>query len=157
ERITPVHPLEEHLRTVTRRAFFKRSGFCFGAIALGSLLGEESRGAAPQNPLAPRRPHFAPRAKHVIYLHMVGAPSQLDLYNHRPALAKSDGQPCPEEFIKGKRFAFLRGHPSLAASRFRFARHGQSGQEISELLPRLATVADELTVVRTLHTDEFNH
>src|SRR5262245_31355277 len=141
-----MHPLEEHLRAVTRRAFFKRSGFCFGAIALGALLSEETWGqtpvahapGSPTNPLAPRRPHFAARAKHVIYLHMVGAPSQLDLYDHKPALAKYDGQPCPEEFIKGKRFAFLRGHPNIAASRFAFQRHGQSGAEASELLTHLA-------------------
>jgi hypothetical protein len=139
---------------LTRRAFLRRSGIGLGAWALGTLLGEA---AQPGDPLAPRPPHVAPRARSVIYLHMVGAPSQLDLFDHKPLLARYDGQPCPDEFLRGKRFAFLRGHPNLAASRFRFGRHGRSGHEISELLPHLASLADELTVVKTVHTDEFNH
>jgi hypothetical protein len=153
-------PITEHFRHLSRRQFFKRSGFGLGSIALGSLLADAFAGemaARPANPLAPRKPQFPATAKQVIYLHMVGAPSQLDLFDHKPALEKYDGQPCPQEFIEGKRFAFLRGHPNIAASRFKFAQHGRSGQTMSELLPHLATVADELTFVRTLHTDEFNH
>jgi hypothetical protein len=150
-----MHPLEAHLQNVTRRAFLRRSGLGFGSMALGALLAE-SLGAA-ENPLAPRVAHFAPRAKRVIYLHMVGAPSQLDLFDHKPGLAQYDGKPCPDEFIQGKRFAFLRGHPTIAASRFKFQRHGQSGAEISELLPHLAKVADEIAIVKSLQTDEFNH
>jgi hypothetical protein len=155
-----MHPLAEHLLHLTRREFFKRSGFSLGAMALGSLLSRSAPAAERAtlvNPLAPRLPHAVPRAKHVIYLHMVGAPSQLDLFDAKPRLAEHDGKPCPEEFIRGKRFAFLRGHPTLGGSSYRFARHGQSGQEISELLPHLAEVADDLTLVKTLHTDEFNH
>jgi uncharacterized protein (DUF1501 family) len=157
-----MHPAAEHLLRQTRRTFLQRSGVGVGAMALGSLLTESLFAAAPAaggrpNPLAPRAAHFAPRAKRVIYLHMVGAPSQLDLFDHKPALLDLDGKPCPDEFIKGKRFAFLRGHPKMAASRYAFARHGQSGAEISELLPHLATVADELAIVKSLHTDEFNH
>ncbi|MBL9190477.1 MAG: DUF1501 domain-containing protein [Opitutaceae bacterium] len=148
-----MHPLEAHLHAVTRRTFLQKSGVGLGAIALGSLL----RGTAAANPLAARAAHFAPRAKRVIYLHMVGAPSQLDLFDHKPALEKFDGQLCPEDFIKGKRFAFLRGHPKIAASRYAFARHGRSGAVISELLPHLAGVADELAFVKSMHTDEFNH
>ncbi len=147
-----------NLNHLTRRHFLGHSGLCLGSVALSLLAHEEAVAAhSPAEPLAPKRPHLAARAKHVIYLHMVGAPSQLDLYDSKPALAKYDGQPCPEEFIKGKRFAFLRGHPNLAASPFAFAKHGQSGQELSELLPHLTGVADELTILRTLHTDEFNH
>ncbi len=145
---------EEAWRRACRRAFLERSGFGLGAIALGALLGESR---SPAGPLAPRRPHFAPRARHVIYLHMIGAPSQLDLFDPKPALVKHDGQACPEELTKGKRFAFIGGKMTLAGSRFRFARHGQSGQEMSELLPYLATVADELAVVRSVHTEEINH
>jgi hypothetical protein len=107
--------------------------------------------------LAPKPPHFPARAKHVIYLHMVGAPSQLDLFDDKPALVKHDGQPCPEELTRGKRFAFIGGPLTLAGSRFKFARHGQSGQTVSELLPNLAGVADELAVVRSVRTDEINH
>ncbi len=151
----------EHWQNATRRAFLRRSGLGLGAIALRSLLHRELT-AAPsqnsiQNPLAPHPSHFPARAKRIIYLHMVGAPSQLDLFDHKPALQAYDGKPCPDAFIQGKRFAFLRGHPTLAASRFNFARHGRSGHEISELLPHLAKVADDLTIVKSLHTDEFNH
>jgi hypothetical protein len=162
-----MHPLEQHLLQQTRRAFLKKSGFGFGSIALGSLLAEslfaadsssaESAAQKAGNSLAPRSPHFPPRAKRVIYLHMVGAPSQLDLFDHKPALAKYDGKPCPDDFIQGKRFAFLRGHPNIAASKYAFARHGNSGAQISELLPNLTKVADEIAIVNSLHTDEFNH
>ncbi len=151
-----MHLFDEHWRNVTRRTFLRRSGLGFGAIALQSLLAgaQPAPGASPH---AVRPSHFAPRAKRVIYLHMVGAPSQLDLFDHKPALAKHDGQPCPDEFIRGKRFAFLRGHPTIAASRYQFQRYGKSGAEISELLPNLARVADELAIVKSVHTDEFNH
>ncbi len=155
-----MNPIEEHFRNVTRRTFLKRSGVGLGAVALGSLLTESLFGAAAgkgANPLAARAPHFPARAKRVIYLHMVGAPSQLDLFDHKPALQQYDGKPCPDEFIQGKRFAFLRGHPNIAASGYKFARHGQGGAEISELLPNLSGVADELAIVKSLHTDEFNH
>ena len=148
-----MHPLEAHWQKLTRRAFLQRSGVGLGAMALGGLLSHSLAGADGR----PRPTHFAPRAKRVIYLHMVGAPSQLDLFDHKPALERHDGKPAPDAFIKGKRFAFLRGHPSIAASRFAFRRHGASGAEISELLPHLAGVADELAFVKSLHTDEFNH
>ncbi|MES2694539.1 MAG: DUF1501 domain-containing protein [Verrucomicrobiota bacterium] len=155
-----MNPLEDHLHSVTRRTFLRRSGLGFGGIALNSLLGQSLFAAAPgapQNPLAAHPPHFAPRAKRVIYLHMVGAPSQLDLFDYKPELLKYDGKPSPEHFLKGKRFAFLRGHPNVAATHFNFARHGQSGAEISDLLPNLAKIADDITLVKSVHTDEFNH
>jgi hypothetical protein len=129
-------------------------------MALASLLAGDASAedaAATANPLAARPPHFAPRAKHVIYLHMVGAPSQLDLFDFKPELVKHDGELCPKEFIEGKRFAFLRGHPKLLGTKFHFAEHGHCGAGMSELLPHLAKVADELTFIKSLHTDEFNH
>ena len=158
-----MHPVEQHLLNLTRRTFLKRSGVGIGGMALGSLLAQSMFGASngrtagAANPHAPRPTHFAPKAKRVIYLHMVGAPSQLDLFDHKPELLKYDGKPCPEDFIKGKRFAFLRGHPNITASKYKFQRHGKSGAEISELLPNLAKVADELAIVKSIHTDEFNH
>ena len=115
-----MHPLEAHWQKLTRRAFLQRSGVGLGAMAMGGLLSHSLAGADGR----PRPTHFAPRAKRVIYLHMVGAPSQLDLFDHKPALERHDGKPAPDAFIKGKRFAFLRGHPSIAASRFAFRRHG---------------------------------
>ena len=134
---------------VSRRHLFKQTGFSLGTAALGSLLARES-GAAVQ-------PHFAPKAKHVIYLHMIGAPSQLDLFDDKPVLRQHDGQKCPDHLLKGKRFAFIGGEMSLAGSEFKFAKHGQSGAEMSELLPHLGTVADDLCIIKSLHTNEINH
>ncbi|HEY8502959.1 MAG TPA: DUF1501 domain-containing protein [Gemmataceae bacterium] len=140
----------EYWATLTRRHLFQRLGTGVGALALTSLLNEDLCAA-------PGRPHHAPRARSVIFLHMVGAPSQLDLFDYKPALQKHDGRPVPKELIEGQRFAFLRGHPKLLGTRFKFAKYGESGVELSELLPHLATVADEIAVVKALRTDEFNH
>src|SRR3954447_14935823 len=155
-----MNPLEDHISQINRRYFLKRSGFALGSIALGSLLAKSFGATNPlksPNPLAARAPQFPARAKQVIYLHMVGAPSQLDMFDHKPQLEKFDDKLCPDEFIKGKRFAFLRGHPKIAASKFKFARHGNSGQVISELLPHMAQVADDITIINSMRTDEFNH
>ena len=144
---------------ITRRHLLGSTGIGLGAAALGSLL-RQSRAAEPakgDGPPTGPKPHFAPRAKHVIYLHMIGAPSQLDLFDDKPALARHDGEVCPEELLKGKRFAFIGGKMTLAGSKFRFAPRGRSGQVMSDLLPHLAGVADELCVIRSLHTEEINH
>jgi hypothetical protein len=144
----------------SRRGFLGGSGFCLGSIALAELMQSHSQGgdvqaAAPDaNTL---QPHFAPKAKHVIYLHMVGAPSQLDLFDFKPELIKRHNQPCPEEVTKGRDFAFIGKTSTLAGSRWKFAPHGQSGQVMSELLPNLATVADEISVIRSMHSEEINH
>ena len=145
---TPLHLLD-------RRAFFQRSGLGIGALALGSLLGESF--SATADPVAAKRPHFAPRAKRVIYLHMIGAPSQLDLFDSKPELVKRDGETCPDSLLKGKRFAFIGGEMKLAGSRFKFDQHGKSGQQLSELLPGLAGVADDIAVIRSMQTEEINH
>src|SRR5262245_34742222 len=145
-----MHPLDEFAQNLTRRALLKGAGLGVGAMALASILQEETR-AAPatvEDPLAPRRPHFAARAKHVIYLHMIGAPSQLDLFDHKPALLENDGKPCPEQLLHGKRFAFIGGEMTLAGSHYRFSQYGQNGQEISELLPNLAGIADDITILK---------
>jgi hypothetical protein len=157
--------MDELSLQLCRREFLFHSGLGLGAFALGSLLNEGARAAtgspdprrAPAGPLAARPQHFAPRARRVIYLHMIGAPSQLDLFDPKPALVKHDGQACPEELTRGKRFAFIGGQMTLAGSRFAFKKRGRSGQQISELLPHLAQVADELAIVRSLHTEEINH
>lgn len=153
-------PWQEQTLDLTRRQFFRKSGLSLGTAALGALLAEASapsRSETTTDPLEPKTPHFAPRARCVIYVHLIGAPSQLDLFDPKPELLKWDGKPCPEAFIKGKRFAFLRGHPNLAASRFRFAPHGKSGAMLSELLPYLGQVADEMCFLHSMQTDEFNH
>ncbi len=140
---------------LTRRELFRRSGMGLGALALSTLL--ESDGLADVSAARPIGPHFPPKAKNVIFLHMVGAPSHLDLFENKPELVKYDGELVPEHLIAGQRFAFLRGHPKLLGTRFSFQKHGESGLELSELLPNLATVADDLAVIKTLKTEEFNH
>src|SRR3954471_19940163 len=146
--------LEPFLAAQSRRQFFRRSGLTLGSAALAALLRDNLHAApALVNPLAPHPPHFAPKAKRVIYLHMIGAPSQLDLFDEKPTLVQRDGQDCPDELLAGKRFAFIGGQLKPAGTKFKFAPHGQSGQQFSDLLPHLATVADNLAVVRSLHTE----
>lgn len=146
---------------ITRRQFFCRCSTGMGVVALASLLNEGSAsgspGGEPVNPLAARPPHFAARAKRIIYLHMAGAPSQLDLFDPKPRLSELNGQAIPDEIVKGETFAFIRGTPKILASPYTFARHGKSGATISELLPNLAKVADEITIIRSMKTDHFNH
>ena len=148
-----LHPL-----AVSRRWFLKQCGVGLGSIALGSLLqGESASGAAAANALAPKKPHFAPKAKNVIYLFMAGAPSHLELFDYKPQLAKFNGTLPPPELLKGYRAAFINPSSKLLGPKFKFSRHGQSGTELSELLPHLAEVADDIAVVKSMHTDAFNH
>ena len=149
----------ERLRDVTRRHFFKQAGFGIGAMALASLLDDSLFAAPPRadDSAAPKGPHFAPKAKRVIYLFMAGGPSQLDMFDYKPKLVQYDGQDIPEEFIKGERFAFIKGTPKMLGTPFRFGRRGQSGQEISDVLPHLARHADEIAIVRSMKTTQFNH
>src|SRR5262249_49029508 len=118
--------------------------------------------AAPQaakvvDPLAPKAPHFAPKAKRVIYLHLTGSPPHLDLFDYKPELVKRDGQLCPDDFIKGKRFAFTSGTPKLLGTKHEFARYGKEGIWMSDALPPLQSVADELCVIRSMNPDQFTH
>ena len=119
---------------LTRRQLFRKTGLGLGAAVLAGLLHDDTMaGKAELGQTAARMPHAVPRAKRVIYLHMIGAPSQLDLFDPKPELLKRDGQPCPPELLKGRRFAFIGGNQlTLAGSRYTFARHGQSGAQISE-------------------------
>jgi hypothetical protein len=167
----PLNPMDDMLRAVTRRHFFKQAGFGIGSAALTTLLSRyafaegaesapgpaESATAAAVNPLAPKAPMFAPKAKSVIYLFMAGAPSQVDLLDYKPKLQQLDGQGIPAEMTKGERFAFIRGTPKLLGSPYQFKRWGRSGAEISELLPHLGEVADDIAIVRSVHTTQFNH
>lgn len=150
--------LGDYGQAVARREFLRRGGLGIGAMALARLLDEESPAAdSLQSPTAPRLPHFPPRARSVIYLHMVGAPSQLDLFDYKPLLQKHTGKPCPQELVEGERFAFLPKDPKLFGTPFEFKHCGESGAEISELLPRLRELADEIAFIKSLHTEEFNH
>ncbi|MCB1226497.1 MAG: DUF1501 domain-containing protein [Verrucomicrobiales bacterium] len=139
---------------LSRRRFLQGSGAGLGGIALASLL--ERDGLAASGVPAPFQV-LAPRARSVIFFHMTGAPSQLDLFDDKPVLRKYDRQLAPKELFEGKRFSFLRGHPKLLGSRYQFIPHGQSGVQLSELLPHLGSVADDLCVVKSMRTTEFNH
>jgi len=154
---------QQALQAVTRRQFFGRCATGIGSLALGSLLNEQihaketAHGLIATDPLAPKTPHFTPRAKRAIYLHMAGAPSALDLFDYKPKLIELNNQPCPESIYKKERFAFIKGVPKMLGTPHKFSRNGQSGLEVSELLPHLVTVADDITVVRSMHTSQFNH
>jgi hypothetical protein len=148
---------DEYLKFITRRQFFRRCNAGLGTVALASLLQGETRAAPADEPLAPKQPHFKAKAKNVIYLHMAGAPSTLDLFDYKPKLIELNGKPCPESYIKGQQFAFIKGTPKLLGTPHKFAKHGKSGQEMCDLLPHLATVADDIAIVRSLFTDQFNH
>ncbi|HEV7926592.1 MAG TPA: DUF1501 domain-containing protein, partial [Verrucomicrobiae bacterium] len=152
------HFWSERRKLVTRRYFFNQCGVGLGGLALASLLrGTSAFGATNANPLAPHAPQFPARAKRVIYLFQAGGPSQLDLFNHCPGLAKYDGQPIPKEIVKNQRYAFIKPDAALFASRFNFARHGQCGAELSEALPHLAEVVDDIAIVNSMTTTAFNH
>lgn len=154
-------PLLEQARAITRRHFLKQSQTGLGAIALASLLGEGGH-AAPaarnaNNPLAPRAPKLPAKAKQVIYLSMSGAPPQHELFDYKPELVKHHLQPCPESLLKNQRFAFIKGHPKLLGTPFKFQQYGKGGTWMSELLPHLSTVADDMAVIKSMNTDQFNH
>ena len=152
------------LRAVTRRHFFADAGLGLGSIALTALMNRELLAnpsepppPAPANPLAPRPPHFAPKAKRIVYLFMAGAPSSLELFDPKPELDKLDGQKCPESLLANERFAFIKGIPNLLGTKVKFARHGNCGATVSELLPHTAKIVDDLAFVRSMHTNFFNH
>src|SRR4030095_8971796 len=112
---------------------------------------------APLNPLAPKKPHHTPKAKSIIYLFMAGAPSHLELFDFKPQLAKFDGTLPPPELLKGYRAAFINPNSKLLGPKFKFAKYGNSGAELSELLPPLSTVVDDIAIVKSMATDAFNH
>jgi hypothetical protein len=144
----------------TRRHFFSHCAVGLGRLALASLLSDGKLFGAT-NPMAPRQPHFPAKVKSVIYLFMAGAPSQFELFDHKPKLREYDGKVAPESLLQGKRFAFMdsftKEPPKLLGTRREFRQYGKSGLWFSELLPHLGGVADELAVVSGVSTDNFNH
>lgn len=144
---------------ITRRHFLKTCSTGLGAMALGSLMGCGAQGVPSTNAGSNllHAPHFAPRAKHVIFLHMAGAPSQLELFDYKPTLSKLHGQPCPPSLLDGKRFAFIKGVPKMLGQQATFRQRGQSGAYVSDHMPHFAQVADEVTFLKAMYTDEFNH
>jgi hypothetical protein len=152
-------PRLEALQAITRRNFFDRAANGLGAIALGTLMQSQSRAADGVAAFDLRaKPSMLPaKAKHVIFLHMAGAPSQLDLFDYKPTLQKFTGKPCPKEYLEGKRFAFIRGVPNMLGTPFKFAQHGKAGTWLSEVLPNFSTVVDDVAVIKTMTTNQFNH
>jgi len=140
----------------TRRFFLKTSMACVGGMALNALLGT-ARAGEPADAVAPPVVHHPARAKRVIYVHLAGSPSHLETFDYKPELAKIDGQRCPDSFLKGKRFAFIQGVPNMLGPQYKFARHGQGGAWFCEHLPNLAGMADDLCVVKSMWTEQFNH
>ena len=157
---------KKELQFYSRRHFIKESAMGFGALALASMLHSCGLGATstgnnivfdPAHPLEPKLPMFPGKAKSVIYLHMAGAPSQLELFDYKPDLMKLDGQDCPKSLLEGKRFAFIRGVPKMLGPQAAFAQHGESRAWVSENMPHLATIVDEITFLKACTTDQFNH
>jgi hypothetical protein len=152
----------EHLKNISRRHFLLESAVGLGAAALGSLMaGCSTKSPAPLpitlDPMAPKVPHFPGKAKRVIYLHMAGAPSQLELFDFKPELQKLNNQLCPPSLLEGKRFAFIRGVPRMLGPQATFKQRGQSGAYVSENLPHFAQIADEVSFLKGVYTDQFNH
>src|SRR5207247_3171884 len=131
------------------RQFLKHCQTGLGAMVLASLMGDRAHANtpvahAPGSPLTPKPPHFAPKAKRVIYLHMSGAPPQHELFDYKPKLIENHLKPCPDELLKNARFPFIKGHPKLLGSPYKFQQHGESGAWVSELLPMFSQHADEV-------------
>jgi hypothetical protein len=153
-----MNPQLESLQYTTRRHFFKQCSMGLGGVALADMLATEAYALeAPQNPLMPKLPPFAAKAKRVIYLHLTGSPPHLDMWDHKPELVKRDGQECPDEYIKGKKFAFTSGTPKLMGSPRTFKQYGKNGLWMSDAIPHLHEVADDLCVINSMTTDHFNH
>ncbi|MDX1680882.1 MAG: DUF1501 domain-containing protein [Akkermansiaceae bacterium] len=150
------------LEYLTRRHFLSKCSTGLGAMWLASTAGR-AWGAGgvikkdPANPLAPDIPHFAPKAKRVIYLHMAGAPSQHELFDYKPELEKLNGQDCPQEFLEGKQFAFIQGVPKMLGPQYSFKQYGESGAWVSDRLPHFTQVVDDVCFIKSMHTDQFNH
>ncbi|QDT53767.1 hypothetical protein Pan44_17900 [Caulifigura coniformis] len=145
------------LEALTRRHFLRQSQTGVGAAALFSLLNGSSGAAPVDNPLAAKQPPAPAKAKSIIYLHMAGSPPQHDLFDYKPELVKHNLEPCPEQYTKGERFAFIKGTPKLLGTPHQFEQCGESGATISSVLPNLKTVADDLCFIKSMYTDQFNH
>ena len=158
-----MEPRLERIQELTRRHFLRCSATGLGGLALSSLLCQEALASLPpglpsqMNPLGARPGHFAGKAKHVIYLHLTGSPPHLDLFDYKPELVKRNGEDCPDTFLKGKRFAFTTGKPKLLGTPREFKRYGKGGIWLSDAIPHFHKIADELCVIKSMNTDQFNH
>ena len=149
-------PQAEFRQLVSRRWFLRDCGVQLGAFALLSMLGASSNAAAT-NPMAPRAPHFKAKAKRVIYIFQAGAPSHLDLFDPKPELTRQNGKLPPAELLKDYRAAFINPNSALLGAKFKFNKSGQCGTELSEVLPKLAGIVDDICLIRSMHTEAVNH
>jgi hypothetical protein len=149
-------PVLHSLQLRTRRYFLRDATLGLGALAVGSLLGDELC-LGSESLAAPHRPHFPPKVKRVIYLHMTGSPPNLDLFDYKPALLARNGEDCPQSFLEGREFAFTSGTPTLLGTPQKFERVGQAGTWMSGAIPHLHSIADEMCIVHSMHSDQFNH
>ncbi len=154
----------QQARAITRRRFLKQCQVGVGGMALAGMMAREGfavPGSAPASssatPMLPKPSQIAPRAKSIIYIHLSGSPPQQELFEWKPKLIEFDRKPCPDEFLKGQRFAFIKGTPKLLGTPYKFKKHGKCGAEISELLPGIAAVADDIAIIKSMTTDQFNH
>ncbi|MBI1349035.1 DUF1501 domain-containing protein [bacterium] len=145
------------LQHATRRQFLAGSGLSLGALAMSQLAGPATAAPQPVNPLAAKDGHFPGKAKRMIFLHMTGSPPHLDLFDYKPELVQRNGQDCPDDFLKGRRFAFTSGVPKLMGTPRKFQQQGESGIWMSDAIPHLHGVADELCVIKSMYTEQFNH
>ena len=157
-----MNPYIQNLQAATRRHFLGASGMGLGAMALSSFSGNAAASDISidaMQPLAGRAPHFEPKAKRVIYLHLTGSPPNLDLYDYKPELVKRDGEDCPDEFLKGRTFAFTSGVPKLMGTPRKFAQYGEAGTWLSDAVPNFhdPDVVDEMCFIHSMNTDQFNH
>lgn len=141
----------------SRRWFLQNCGIGMAGLALNSLFTQNGIAAASGNPLAPKAPHFAPTAKRVIYIFQAGAPSHLDLFDYKPELVKRDGELPPPSLLKDYRAAFINPNSAFLGTKYEFARHGESGIEISTLLPHISKHVDDLCFIKSMQTDAVNH
>lgn len=151
-----MNPLIENLQQRTRRYFLRDAALGLGGLAAGALMAENGN-ASEEPQLNLGTPHFTPKAKRVIYLHMTGSPPNLDLFDYKPELIRRNGEDCPESFLAGREFAFTSGTPTLLGSPQKFTQVGKNGTWMSEAIPKLHEVADELCMVHSMYTDQFNH
>src|SRR5437667_3197982 len=155
-RSKPMHD-DGKVLEITRRHFFGGAGFGIGSLALAALMDEKLLAQQPADAMAPKPGHHPPRAKNVIFLFMAGGPSQLDLFDYKPKLKQYDGEPCPEDLMKGERFAFIKGVPKLLGTPHKFKQVGSNGTWMCELLPNTAGIVDDIAIIRSMNTDQFNH
>ena len=153
-----MNPRLQQIQNQTRRHFLGNTGLGVGSLALGQMLGSDASALTmPDSPLLPKKPHFEGTAKRVIYIHLTGSPPHLDMWDYKPELVKRTDQDCPDEILKGRKFAFTSGVPKLMGTPRTFGQYGKNGTWMSDAIPNFHGIADDLCVIKSMNTDQFNH